>query len=103
MDININRDSETQITASISGKISVENFRDLTNALDEVLQGDDPPQDVILNFDDVEQIDSVGLGALIKVHTATKKHGGALKIINANEFVKHSLNITKLDRIFSVS
>ena len=40
---------------------------------------------VLLNLENVEYIDSTGLGALVICFTSLKKAGGALKLVNPNK------------------
>lgn len=57
---------------------------------------------VILNLDHVEYIDSTGLGALVICFTSLKKAGGALKLVNPNKRNVELLLLTKLHTIFEV-
>jgi anti-sigma B factor antagonist len=57
---------------------------------------------VILNLEHVEYIDSTGLGALVICYTSLKKAGGALKLVNPNKRNVELLLLTKLHTIFEV-
>jgi anti-sigma B factor antagonist len=57
---------------------------------------------VILNLENVEYIDSTGLGALVICFTSLKKAGGALKLVNPNKRNVELLLLTKLHTIFEV-
>jgi anti-sigma B factor antagonist len=57
---------------------------------------------VLLNLQNVEYIDSTGLGALVICFTSLKKAGGALKLVNPNKRNVELLLLTKLHTIFEV-
>jgi anti-sigma B factor antagonist len=57
---------------------------------------------VVLNLENVEYIDSTGLGALVICFTSLKKAGGALKLVNPNKRNVELLLLTKLHTIFEV-
>jgi anti-sigma B factor antagonist len=57
---------------------------------------------VILNLENVEYIDSTGLGAMVICFTSLKKAGGALKLVNPNKRNVELLLLTKLHTIFEV-
>ena len=57
---------------------------------------------VLLNLEHVEYIDSTGLGAMVICFTSLKKAGGALKLVNPNKRNVELLLLTKLHTIFEV-
>jgi anti-sigma B factor antagonist len=57
---------------------------------------------VILNLDGVDYIDSTGLGGLVISFTTLKKAGGALKLLNLNKRNIELLVLTKLSTVFEV-
>ena len=57
---------------------------------------------VLLNLQNVEYIDSTGLGAMVICFTSLKKAGGALKLVNPNKRNVELLLLTKLHTIFEV-
>jgi anti-sigma B factor antagonist len=57
---------------------------------------------VVLNLENVDYIDSTGLGALVICFTSLKKANGALKLINPNKRNVELLLLTKLHTIFEV-
>jgi anti-sigma B factor antagonist len=57
---------------------------------------------VILNLDGVDYIDSTGLGGLVISFTTLKKAGGALKQLNLNKRNIELLVLTKLSTVFEV-
>jgi len=57
---------------------------------------------IVLNLEKVEYIDSTGLGGLVICFTTVKKNGGALKLLNLNRRNVELLVLTKLQTVFEV-
>jgi anti-sigma B factor antagonist len=57
---------------------------------------------IILNLEDVDFIDSAGLGELVRTHASIRSHGGQLKLVHPSENVHKLLKITKLDHVFEI-
>lgn len=59
-------------------------------------------KNIILNLQQVEYIDSSGLGALVICFTSLQKAGGALKLLNLNRRNIELLLLTKLSTVFEL-
>ncbi len=57
---------------------------------------------IILDLNDVDFIDSAGLGELVRSHAAVRGQGGQLKLVNPSANVWDLLKITKLDQVFDI-
>ena len=57
---------------------------------------------VILNLQTVEYVDSTGLGGLVISYTTMKKAGGALRIMNLSKRNIELLILTKLTTVFDI-
>jgi anti-sigma B factor antagonist len=57
---------------------------------------------IVLNLEQVDYIDSTGLGALVVCFTTLQKAGGALKILNLSRRNIELLVLTKLSTVFEV-
>jgi anti-sigma B factor antagonist len=57
---------------------------------------------LVLNLQDVNYIDSSGIGELVSGFTTVTNSGGQLKLLNLNKRVKDLLQITKLYTVFDV-
>ncbi len=56
------------------------------------------PQALVVDFDGVEMIDSVGLGVLVGAINSLSKHGGELRLIHVSEQIHELLILMRLDR-----
>ncbi|MGB2668997.1 MAG: STAS domain-containing protein [Candidatus Acidiferrum sp.] len=57
---------------------------------------------IILNFREVDFIDSAGVGELAGAYMPVKSIGGELKFLNPTKKVSGVLQITQLDKVFEV-
>jgi anti-sigma B factor antagonist len=57
---------------------------------------------LVVEFSELEIIDSAGLGELVVVHMWTRASGCALKLAGANDRILHLLDLTNLSRIFDI-
>lgn len=56
----------------------------------------------LLNLDDVNYIDSSGLGELVTAFTTVRNQSGQLKLLNLTKRIRDLLQITKLLTVFDV-
>jgi anti-sigma B factor antagonist len=57
---------------------------------------------IVLNMQEVNYIDSGGLGTLVSLYTSARNAGGAIKLARLSQRVSDLLQITKLLTIFEV-
>ncbi|MBI3952052.1 MAG: STAS domain-containing protein [Acidobacteria bacterium] len=57
---------------------------------------------VVLNFADVNYVDSSGIGELVSAYTSLNNLGGQLKLLNLPKRIKDLLRITKLLTVFEI-
>ena len=55
---------------------------------------------IVLDLTDVQWIDSMGLGALVRLHVVSKKNGCQLQLANVGQRVKDLLVLTNLLGVF---
>ncbi len=58
---------------------------------------------IVIDLDQVEWMNSSGLGILIQATTLLKNNQGRLKLVNISERIQNLLKITKLSGIFETS
>ena len=57
---------------------------------------------IILNFSQVDSLDSAGVGELAGAYVPVKSSGGELKFLNPTKKVQAVLQTTQLDKVFEV-
>jgi len=57
---------------------------------------------IVLNMNDIEYVDSSGLGTLVSAHLSAKNHGASLKLSNLGRKFQEVLQLTKLVTVFQV-
>jgi anti-anti-sigma factor len=58
---------------------------------------------VVLDLSEVTSMDAGGLSALVSLHHWSRSHGIQLKFVNPSEFVRETLDRTKLSSVFDIS
>jgi anti-sigma B factor antagonist len=59
-------------------------------------------KNIILNFEEVSQVDSSGLSALISIRRAVERGGGEIKLLNLPPRIHDLLVLTRLITLFEV-
>jgi anti-sigma B factor antagonist len=57
---------------------------------------------IILNFREVSEIDSAGIGELVGAYAPLKTRGGEMKFLNPGQRVQDMLKLTQLSKVFEV-
>ena len=95
------RDREGITIQDLKGRLTVgdevSRFRDQLQKL--INSGD---RNIVLQMEDVDYIDSTGLGALVMAYTSMQKAGGKIKLLNLSRRGIELLVMTKLTTIFEV-
>lgn len=56
----------------------------------------------VLQVDDLDYIDSAGLGMFIELNEAAQKHGVTLVLSGANAVVKRMFDLSRFDELFEI-
>ena len=56
----------------------------------------------VLNVSEMPQIDSSGIGLLVRTHTDCVKHGGGIALVQPTNFAVHTLRLVGVLRLFKV-
>ncbi len=84
----------------LMGELDIDSSTALKERLSEILE--EKTADVIVNAEDLEYIDSTGLGMLIGVIKQLKSKGKELIIVNPQDSVSKLFRITGLDKVFTL-
>lgn len=57
---------------------------------------------LLLNFSALSQCDSMGISALLRIHSSLGNMGGYLGIYNVNELVSRVFSLTKVDDVLHI-
>lgn len=101
MALKLKKDYNDSISAwhvDIAGEVDIHTSGSLKDVLNTILN--DREADIRLNCEDLNYIDSTGLGVLIGVLKRVKKNDNDIIIVNARSNISKLLNITGLDKIF---
>ena len=93
------RKSEDVTVLDVSGRIVLgEHTTELQQTLKSLAAGGE--KKLLLNLAEVTYVDSAGLGALVRSHTAVTEQEGSLKLLHVPTKVQTLLKITKLNSLF---
>jgi anti-sigma B factor antagonist len=99
MDIDI-RAHEKWTILDITGNIRRKDAEQLKELFAQYIK--ESKLQVAINFDNIDFIDSVGLGALIYCNNKIKVCGGEIALINVNENIYDLLEMTSVDKLFKI-
>jgi len=97
MDINSKKYGST-VVINIDGRIDTNTAMEFGEKVNDLL---DNITDLILNFEKVEYISSLGLRAILELQKRMLSQG-AMRIINANDSVMDVFNMTGFSKILTI-
>jgi anti-sigma B factor antagonist len=90
------------IVLDITGEVKLgDSAEKLSEELAKLLE-DSQIEGVILNLENINYIDSTGLGELVGYLSRFQDSGKRLKLVNPNQTIVKLLQLTRLDRIFNI-
>lgn len=95
------REREGVILMDLKGRITIGDEATIFRAAVEKVASQ-PGVRLLLNMQDVDYVDSTGLGALVMCSIRLKKSDGVAKLVNANRRNIELIVMTKIDSIFEV-
>ena len=99
MEIKLKRYSSIYIV-DITGDIDMYNASNVKNVINTMVAKD--IRYYIINLENVEYMDSSGIGALIYIHSELKKRDMILRIANVTGSVRKVIELTKLMGYFKI-
>lgn len=96
---SIRRDKAGTIV-SLNGDIDLHRVNALHQELLELCK--DKPARLVLDLNDVNYMDSSGVGTLVDVYRKVNAYNGVLALVQPNSRVQNLFQITKLDRFFKI-
>ena len=92
--------SENQAIVTPNHDIVSSTASDFRNELLDVIKSE--PDELVIDFSNINMIDSVGLGVLITTHNSMNKIGGKLIVTNVSKDIHNLLLTMRLDRHFEI-
>ena len=99
MEIDVIQREGEPVIIHARGEITVKSYRTITDTVEQVAALEPVPDTVYLDLTEVSYVDSVGLGAFLKMFHTLKKKSADLILRGVTEDVRESLAITKLDKL----
>lgn len=100
MALSINlRKSEKLVIIDMAGRLWVLE-KGLRQQVNELLEQN--TRFFVLNFTDLNYIDSSGLGQMVAMWSSIRNRNGQIVLLNPNERIRRLLEITKLDSVFEI-
>ena len=57
---------------------------------------------IVLDFKDLDQCDSMGISALLRIHNSLENMGGMMVICNVNDLISKVFSLTRIDGILHI-
>ena len=99
MDIQIQESSES-FTAKIIGKLLFDDRAKFNDLLAKMVSAE--KSSFVIDLDNLESIDSAGLGMMMIAHDKITGEGKSFSIVNAKDQVKKVLEITEFGKIMHI-
>ena len=84
----------------LKGEINVTNSMELKKVMQKAIEENN--KKILIDFKDVEFIDSSGLSVFVAAHKLISEKGGSLKFTNVKPHVQKVFNITRMDMLFDI-
>ncbi len=92
-------DNNGEVTLKLEGWLDHDGAAELGEAIDGVKE----VQKLVLDFDGVEYMSSVGIRQIVAAHRATKAMGALFSVINVNSDVMSIFEMTRLNDKISIT
>ncbi len=89
-----------ELLVKIEGEVDVYTSIDLKKELTKLVEADE--KNIIIDLENVNYMDSSGLGVLVALLKELKKIGGELKLISLPVSVKKIFDLTRLTKFFNI-
>lgn len=99
MELDIRQEQQVTVV-SVEGEVDASNSTDLGDALDQLLA--DGRKKLAVDLENVNFIDSSGLGTLIRVYKHARADAGDVCLASLQPPVRRVFELTRLDRVFEI-
>lgn len=91
---------ESRVVIKPEGDVVASIVNDFRTELRSLIK--DQPNEIIIDMDSVDMVDSVGIGVIIAVHNTINKAGGKLTVANVSDDIFRLFSTMRLDQHFTV-
>lgn len=99
--LSINRSTDKGVVrVLLAGEIDLRTSPELNEALAAIVSS--RPRSVVVDLAGVQYIDSSGVGTLVNLKRQIERAGGAVALANPQTRVRNVLEITNLDKFFTI-
>ncbi|MBI3396736.1 MAG: STAS domain-containing protein [Spirochaetia bacterium] len=88
------------IVIELSGKFDIEQAQNFESNFNGLIK--DKPQNVALDLNDVQYIDSSAIGSIIKALNVVKNYGGEMILFGMKPMILNVFKLAKLDNFFRI-
>ncbi|MGN0621471.1 MAG: anti-sigma factor antagonist [Porcipelethomonas sp.] len=92
---------ENRITALLSGEIDHHNAKGLRLEIDFSIR-EEHPRELILDFSEVDFMDSSGIGLVMGRYKLMKEFGGAVTVRNPSSQIKKVMKISGIEKLAAI-
>lgn len=96
----MSKDKEGLVQLALEPSVSVKNAQTLRELFKQHVQNG--ARSMILDFSQVESIDSVGIGLLVATHNSLSKVGGCLSLVNVSHDIYQLFTLMRLNKHFDI-
>ncbi|MCK8816818.1 STAS domain-containing protein [Natroniella sulfidigena] len=101
MGLKVEQQESSQVVVVPKGKIDVCNSQEFKEEL--LAVSDQGYSEIVIDFKNVERIDSSGLGKLLAIYKKLRGSNGELRIINVkNDYIKKMFKMINLDQLIKI-
>jgi anti-anti-sigma factor len=89
--------SGERLTLALRGRLIANTTEDLARRVVTICAREKWAREVVLDFKQVAQIDSIGIGVICEIHSQVAEHGAGLRIVNGSPMVLKVLRLMSVD------
>jgi len=88
------------VVASLAGSIGIAETDILEREIQQIAQ--QKPKLVVLDLERLSFMNSLGMGAFVKLHQAIKPGGGAVRLAKPSDFIAGVIKASKMDSVLPI-
>lgn len=100
LDIKYSKTSDNYLEIKPIGEVDIYTSPEFKNKVIEIIETEDT--NILINADELEYIDSTGLGVLMSILKKIKENNLSIKIINLKPNIYKLFDITGLNKVFNI-